>query len=67
MHIPTVAQDVFDVSGAGDTALGVIAGVLALGGNLEEACWVGNFASGVVVGKRGTARVSLEELQRAYR
>lgn len=66
VHIPTVAQDVFDVSGAGDTALGVIAAVLAWGGSLEEACWMGNFASGVVVGKRGTARVSREELERAY-
>lgn len=60
--IPTVASEVFDVSGAGDTAISAIVASLEAGANLEEAAWVGNCASGVVVGKKGTARVTREEL-----
>ncbi len=60
--IPTVASEVFDVSGAGDTAISAICSTLAAGGSLEEAAWIGNCASGVVVGKKGTANVSRAEL-----
>lgn len=60
--IPTVAKEVFDVSGAGDTAISVITSSLLAGATLEEASWLGNCASGVVVGKKGTARVSRDEL-----
>jgi bifunctional ADP-heptose synthase (sugar kinase/adenylyltransferase) len=53
---------VFDVSGAGDTAISVLTSALLSGATLEEAAWIGNCASGVVVGKKGTATVNLEEL-----
>jgi rfaE bifunctional protein kinase chain/domain len=60
--IPTAANEVFDVSGAGDTAIAAIAASLLTGASLEEAAWVGNCAAGVVVKKRGTALCSKEEL-----
>lgn len=60
--IPTVAREVFDVSGAGDTAISAIVASLSCGATLEEAAWIGNCAAGVVVGKKGTALVSLKEL-----
>lgn len=64
--IPTVAHEVFDVSGAGDTAISVLTSALLAGATLEEAAWIGNCASGVVVGKKGTATVNLEELNHFY-
>lgn len=64
--IPTVAKEVYDVSGAGDTAISAITSSLATGANLLEASWVGNCASGVVVRKKGTAKVSQEELLNFY-
>lgn len=64
--IPTVANEVFDVSGAGDTAISVLTSALLAGATLEEAAWIGNCASGVVVGKKGTATVNLEELNNFY-
>ncbi len=64
--IPTVAREVFDVSGAGDTAISAIVAALTAGATLEEAAWIGNCASGVVVGKKGTALVSQKELLEFY-
>lgn len=64
--IPTVANEVFDVSGAGDTAISVLTSSLLAGANLEEAAWIGNCASGVVVSKKGTATVDLQELHHFY-
>lgn len=64
--IPTVASEVFDVSGAGDTAISVLTSALLAGATLEEAAWIGNFASGVVVAKKGTATVNLIELTKFY-
>lgn len=64
--IPTVANEVYDVSGAGDTAISAITSALLAGGSLEEAAWIGNCAAGVVVSKRGTALCTLEELQNFY-
>lgn len=61
--IPTAANEVFDVSGAGDTAIAAITSALLAGASLEEAAWIGNCASGVVVKKRGTALCTLEELK----
>jgi rfaE bifunctional protein kinase chain/domain len=61
--IPTAANEVFDVSGAGDTAIAAITSALLAGASLEEAAWIGNCAAGVVVRKRGTALCSLEELK----
>ena len=62
VHIPTKAQEVFDVSGAGDTVIAVFA--LALAGGLAQAdsAYLANVAAGVVVGKLGTYAVSREEL-----
>ena len=66
IRIPTVANEVFDVSGAGDTAISTIVASLASGASLEEAAWIGNCAAGVVVGKKGTALVSQGELIQYY-
>ncbi|MCB1103985.1 MAG: hypothetical protein H7A44_13375 [Opitutaceae bacterium] len=60
--IPTAAREVFDVSGAGDTALASLVLALAAGAKLEQAAHFSNAASGVVVGKLGTATVTPEEL-----
>ena len=51
LHMPTQAQEVYDVTGAGDTVIGVLAATLAAGNSLEEACFFANAAAGVVVGK----------------
>ena len=58
LHLPTQAQEVFDVTGAGDTVIGVLAATLAAGDSLEDACFMANAAAGVVVGKLGTSTVS---------
>lgn len=60
--IPTAAREVFDVSGAGDTALAALVLALAAGTSLETAAHFSNAASGVVVGKLGTATVTPAEL-----
>jgi D-beta-D-heptose 7-phosphate kinase/D-beta-D-heptose 1-phosphate adenosyltransferase len=65
LHLPTQAQEVYDVTGAGDTVIGVLAAVLAAGDSLEEACFLANAAAGVVVGKLGTSTVSTVELENA--
>ncbi|WP_237479524.1 D-glycero-beta-D-manno-heptose-7-phosphate kinase [Lichenibacterium dinghuense] len=62
IHLPTVAQEVFDVSGAGDTVVGTLALCLAAGLPIAEAMRAANHAAGIVVGKVGTALVSREEL-----
>ena len=64
--IPTFAQEVYDVSGAGDTVISVLALVLSSGGTLEEAAYISNLAAGVEVSKRGTATVSQQEIVQAY-
>jgi len=60
--IPTMAREVFDVSGAGDTAIAALTLGLAAGAVIEEAAQFANVASGVVVGKLGTATVTPEEI-----
>jgi D-beta-D-heptose 7-phosphate kinase / D-beta-D-heptose 1-phosphate adenosyltransferase len=62
IHLPTVAQDVFDVSGAGDTVVAVMAAGLAAGMPVMEAMRVANHAASIVVSKLGTAQVTREEL-----
>ncbi len=64
-HIPTVAREVFDVSGAGDTVIGVLALALGSGASFKEASVIANFAAGVVVGKVGTATLTTKELMEA--
>ena len=61
-HIPTVARDVYDVTGAGDTVIATIALALAGGASMKEAAVMSNYAAGIVVGKLGTATVSVDEL-----
>ncbi|MEQ5221449.1 bifunctional D-glycero-beta-D-manno-heptose-7-phosphate kinase/D-glycero-beta-D-manno-heptose 1-phosphate adenylyltransferase HldE [Providencia alcalifaciens] len=67
LHLPTEAQEVFDVTGAGDTVIGVLAASIASGRPLHEACALANAAAGVVVGKLGTSTVSPIELENAIR
>ncbi len=62
LSIPTTAREVFDVTGAGDTVIAVLAMGLAAGAPFGEAAALANIAAGVVVGKVGTATVSQEEL-----
>jgi rfaE bifunctional protein kinase chain/domain len=65
-HIPTRAQEVFDVSGAGDTAIAAFTAALAGGATPVEAAEISNHASGIVVGKLGTAVVSRQELLASF-
>ncbi|MEA9390446.1 bifunctional D-glycero-beta-D-manno-heptose-7-phosphate kinase/D-glycero-beta-D-manno-heptose 1-phosphate adenylyltransferase HldE [Acerihabitans sp. TG2] len=65
LNLPTLAQEVYDVTGAGDTVIGVLATALAAGRPLEECCFLANAAAGVVVGKLGTSTVSPIELENA--
>jgi D-beta-D-heptose 7-phosphate kinase/D-beta-D-heptose 1-phosphate adenosyltransferase len=61
-HIPTRAKAVFDVSGAGDTAIAILTLALSAGATAPEAAEIANCASGIVVAKLGTATVSAAEL-----
>ncbi|HMJ66425.1 MAG TPA: D-glycero-beta-D-manno-heptose-7-phosphate kinase [Candidatus Binatia bacterium] len=65
-HIPTVAQEVFDVSGAGDTVIATFTMAVAAGASPVEAATISNHAAGVVVGKVGTATVTPDELARSF-
>lgn len=64
-HLPTMARGVFDVTGAGDTVIGVIALGLSAGLDLLTACMLANCAAGVVVGHVGAVGISQEELTEA--
>jgi D-beta-D-heptose 7-phosphate kinase/D-beta-D-heptose 1-phosphate adenosyltransferase len=64
-HLPTQAREVFDVTGAGDTVISVLAAALAAGEDLPAATALANLAAGIVVGKLGTASVSVPELRRS--
>jgi D-beta-D-heptose 7-phosphate kinase/D-beta-D-heptose 1-phosphate adenosyltransferase len=66
VHIPTVAQEVFDVSGAGDTVIATFTVAIAAGASPLEAAILSNHAAGLVVGKIGTATVSPEELLASF-
>ncbi|MGD8313026.1 MAG: bifunctional D-glycero-beta-D-manno-heptose-7-phosphate kinase/D-glycero-beta-D-manno-heptose 1-phosphate adenylyltransferase HldE, partial [Gammaproteobacteria bacterium] len=65
LHLPTRAREVFDVTGAGDTVIAVLAAALAAGEDLPAATALANLAAGIVVGKLGTASVSVLELRGA--
>jgi len=67
IHLPTKAREVFDVTGAGDTVIAMLAAALAAGEDLAHAMALSNLAAGVVVAKLGTATVSPAELQQAMR
>ncbi len=66
-HIPTVAQEVFDVSGAGDTVIATFTLAIAAGASAIEAAILSNHAAGIVVGKVGTATVTLDELLASFK
>jgi len=63
VHISTVAQEVFDVTGAGDTVIASLTLAVAAGGSVQEAAVLANHAAGVVVGKLGTATATVEEMR----
>lgn len=65
LHLPARAREVFDVTGAGDTVIAVLASAVAAGAPLPEAVALANIAASIVVGKLGTATVSGPELRRA--
>ena len=62
-RFPTVAKEVYDVTGAGDTVIASIAFSLSAGQSIEESCRFANLAAGVVVGKIGSATVTLDEIE----
>jgi D-beta-D-heptose 7-phosphate kinase / D-beta-D-heptose 1-phosphate adenosyltransferase len=62
LHLPTHAREVYDVTGAGDTVISVLAASLAAKTPLQEATQLANIGAGIVVGKLGTATVNTEEL-----
>ncbi len=64
-YLPTRAREVFDVTGAGDTVVAVLAASMAAGLPVEQAMALANLAAGIVVGKVGTATVSVAELHKA--
>ncbi|MCU0770574.1 MAG: D-glycero-beta-D-manno-heptose-7-phosphate kinase [Verrucomicrobia bacterium] len=66
LHIPTIAQEVFDVSGAGDTVISAFTAAITVGASPVEAALISNHAAGIVVGKIGTATVTPEELARSF-
>ena len=63
VHIPTRAKEVYDVTGAGDTVIAVLTLCLTTGANLKTSAEIANYAAGIVVGKLGTATVSVNELK----
>jgi len=65
LHLPAQAREVYDVTGAGDTVVAALAAGLAAGLDWPEATALANLAAGIVVGKLGTATVSVPELRRA--
>ena len=65
-HIPTLAQEVFDVSGAGDTVIATFTLAIAAGASPVEAAILSNHAAGIVVGKVGTATTSVDELLASF-
>jgi len=66
LHIPTEAQEVFDVTGAGDTVIAMLAAAMAAGASTNDAVHLANAAAGVAVAKLGAATVSVSELKRAW-
>ncbi len=67
IHLPTRAREVYDVTGAGDTVIATLASSIAAGMTLADATKLANLAASVVVGKVGTATVTVHELRTAMR
>ena len=62
-RFPTVAKEVYDVTGAGDTVIASLAFAISSGKSIDEACVFANLAAGVVVGKIGSATVTIDEIE----
>jgi D-beta-D-heptose 7-phosphate kinase/D-beta-D-heptose 1-phosphate adenosyltransferase len=67
VYVATMAREVYDVTGAGDTVIATLAAALAAGASLVEAAALANHAAGIVVGKLGTATASVEELINSFK
>ena len=65
LHIPTMARQVYDVTGAGDTVIATLALALATGASIRDGAVLANHAAGIVVGMVGTATVSAPQLTEA--
>jgi D-beta-D-heptose 7-phosphate kinase/D-beta-D-heptose 1-phosphate adenosyltransferase len=66
VFVPTMAREVYDVTGAGDTVIATLASALAAGATMIEAATLANHAAGIVVGKIGTATVTADELINSF-
>ncbi len=66
-HIPTVAQHVYDVTGAGDTVISAFILAVSAGATLIESAYISNHAAGIVVGELGTSTVKLVQLKKALK
>ncbi len=66
-HTPAIAKEVYDVTGAGDTVIGVLTLALAAGASWKTAILISNYAASIVVGKIGTATLTREELKNAIK
>ncbi|XDD48026.1 D-glycero-beta-D-manno-heptose-7-phosphate kinase [Leptospira sp. WS39.C2] len=66
-HIPTVAKEVFDVTGAGDTVITTYTAFVASGMSIKDAALVSNVSAGIVVGKLGAATVTQKEIEETLR
>lgn len=66
-HIPAIARQVFDVTGAGDTVIGTVAAGMGAGAPIRDAAMLANVAAGVLVGEVGTAPITAQKLARALR
>ncbi len=67
VHVPTLAHEVYDVTGAGDTVIAVSSLALISGATIQEAAMLANIAAGIVVGKLGTATLTADELTAALK
>jgi rfaE bifunctional protein kinase chain/domain len=67
VYVETVAREVYDVTGAGDTVIAALGASLAAGASMLEAAVIANHAAGIVVGKVGTATASADELLHSFR
>lgn len=66
-NIPTMAKEVFDVTGAGDTVISVLTLAMAAGAAPQQAAFLSNYAAGIVVGEVGTATLKASDLEDAVR
>ncbi len=65
-HLPTVAREVYDVTGAGDTVVSVLAVALAAGASMVESAVLANYAAGVVIREVGTASVTPDDIAESF-